>query len=227
MVVDFGSGGGFDVFIAAQKIGIKGRAIGVDANQVVNILFRDASVCEVTENSGVQEMLALARRNASRHSYTNVSFIESDITSTPLEEGIADCVISNCVINLVHHSRKHLVFKEMFRLLREGGRIAVSDMLALKELPDAIRSDIAAYVGCIAGAAQVSQYEEWLHEAGFTGKSLLVEVKGSSHLVKKSCLSIPSKTPICTRSSAIKHTPQTRLQDAVKALRQRSKKPQA
>ena len=117
-------------------------------------------------------MLALARRNASRHSYTNVSFIEADITSTTLPDTTADCIISNCVINLVPHSNKHLVFKDMFRLLKRGGRVAVSDMLALKELPDAIRSNIAAYVGCIAGAAQVSQYEEWLHEAGFTGESL-------------------------------------------------------
>ena len=172
-------------------------------------------------------MLALARRNANAHSYTNVSFIESDITSTPLEEGIADCVISNCVINLVPHSRKHLVFKEMFRLLRIGGRIAVSDMLALKELPNAIRSNIAAYVGCIAGAAQVSQYEEWLHEAGFTGKLPLVEIERSSHLVKKSCLSTPSKTPICTRSSAIKQIPLRPLQDVAKALPRKSIKPQA
>jgi arsenite methyltransferase len=115
-------------------------------------------------------MIALARRNASRHSYTNVSFVESDITSTPLADGIADCIISNCVINLVPEKGKHLVFKDMFRLLKTGGRIAISDLLALKELPDAIRSNIAAYVGCIAGAAQVSQYEQWLHEAGFTGE---------------------------------------------------------
>lgn len=118
-------------------------------------------------------MIELARRNASRHSYTNVSFVQADITSTPLADGTADCIISNCVINLVPHSRKHLVFKDMFRLLKTGGRIAVSDLLALKELPDAIRSNIAAYVGCIAGAAQVSQYEQWLREAGFAGESLL------------------------------------------------------
>jgi arsenite methyltransferase len=122
-------------------------------------------------------MLALARRNASQHSYTNVSFVESDITSTPLADGIADCIVSNCVINLVPENKKHLVFKDMSRLLKIGGRIAISDLLALKELPDAIRSNIAAYVGCIAGAAQVSQYEEWLHEAGFSGELFIVEMK--------------------------------------------------
>jgi arsenite methyltransferase len=125
--------------------------------------------------SDAQDMIELARRNASRHSYTNVSFVQSDITSTPLADGAAYCIISNCVINLVPQSRKHLVFKDMFRLLKTGGRIAVSDLLALKELPDAIRSNIAVYVGCIAGAAQVSQYEQWLREAGFTGESLLME----------------------------------------------------
>lgn len=122
-------------------------------------------------------MLALARRNASQHSYTNVSFVESDITSTPLADGIADCIISNCVINLVPESKKYLVFKDMSRLLKIGGRIAISDLLALKELPDAIRSNIAAYVGCIAGAAQVSQYEEWLHKAGFSGELFIVEMR--------------------------------------------------
>jgi arsenite methyltransferase len=124
-------------------------------------------------------MIELARRNAGRNSYTNVSFVQSDITSTPLADGTADCIISNCVINLVPQSRKRLVFKDMFRLLKTGGRIAVSDLLALKELPDAIRSNIAAYVGCIAGAAQVSQYEQWLREAGFTGESLLMEARRS------------------------------------------------
>ena len=117
-----------------------------------------------------QDMLSLARRNASQHSYTNVSFVESDITSTPLADGIADCVISNCVINLVPEKRKHMVFEDMFRLLRTGGRIAISDLLALRKLSNAIRSNVAAYVGCIAGAALVAQYEQWLSDAGFTGK---------------------------------------------------------
>ncbi len=121
------------------------------------------------ENSNAQDMIALARRNASRQSYTNVSFIESDITSTPVADNMVDCIISNCVVNLVPHSKKHLVFKEIYRLLKAGGRVAISDLLARKQLPDAIRSSVAAYVGCIAGAAQVSQYEQWLHEAGFTG----------------------------------------------------------
>jgi arsenite methyltransferase len=180
VVVDLGSGGGFDVFIAAQKIGPRGRAIGVDMNHVCLSSFRKITMnMGFADISDAQDMIELARRNAGRHSYNNVSFVQSDITSTPLADGTADCIISNCVINLVPQSRKHLVFKDMFRLLKTGGRIAVSDLLALKELPDAIRSNIAAYVGCIAGAAQVSQYEQWLREAGFTGESLLTEVKRS------------------------------------------------
>ena len=114
-------------------------------------------------------MLDLARRNAQKRGSTNVEFIKAAITSIPLESNIADCIISNCVINLVPHSQKHLVFTEMFRLLRDGGRVAVSDLLARKELPEDIRQDVSAYVGCIAGAALVSEYEHWLREAGFDG----------------------------------------------------------
>jgi len=172
VVVDLGSGAGFDVFVAAQKIGSHGKAIGVDMNH---------------------DMITLARRNASRHSYTNVSFVESDITRSPLADGTADCIISNCVINLVPHSQKHMVFEDMFRLLKPGGRVAVSDMLALKELPDAIRSNIAAYVGCIAGAAQVSQYEQWLREAGFT-EVLLVDTRQDANLYKKQECAMPDSS---------------------------------
>lgn len=132
-------------------------------------------------------MLALARRNAKQHQYTNVSFIESNITSTPLSDGIADCIISNCVINLVPETRKHLVFKDMFRLLKPGGRIAISDLLAVKELPDTIRFDIAAYVGCVAGAAHVSQYEQWLYEAGFSGEERVGKSMPSEAHVRSRC----------------------------------------
>ena len=114
-------------------------------------------------------MLDLARRNAQKRNSTNVKFVKAAITSIPLESGIADSIISNCVVNLVPHSKKHLVFTEMFRLLRNGGRVAMSDLLARKDLPEEIRLDAAAYVGCIAGAAHVSEYEHWLLEAGFDG----------------------------------------------------------
>lgn len=114
-------------------------------------------------------MLARAERIKAVRSITNASFIKANITSVPLEPDTADLIISNCVVNLVLHAEKHLVFKEMYRLLKPGGRVAVSDILAKKELPEKLRNDIALYVGCIAGAAEVKEYEQWLREAGFTG----------------------------------------------------------
>lgn len=97
----------------------------------------------------------------------NVMFVKGNITAIPLDSDIADCIISNCVINLVPAAEKHLVFKEMHRLLKPGGRVAVSDILAKKELPEQLRHDMAMYVGCIAGTSLVAEYEAWLKEAGF------------------------------------------------------------
>lgn len=101
---------------------------------------------------------------------TNTEFIESQITKISLESGIADCIISNCVINLVPQDEKQLVFNEMFRLLKRGGRVAISDILARKPLHETMRKNIALYVGCIAGASQVAEYENYLREAGFEGE---------------------------------------------------------
>lgn len=102
----------------------------------------------------------------------NVTFLQANITSIPLPAGTADCIISNCVINLVPAADKPAVFREMHRLLKPGGRVAVSDILARQPLPDKIRRDVAMYVGCIAGASKVAQYEEWLREVGFGGEFL-------------------------------------------------------
>jgi ubiquinone/menaquinone biosynthesis C-methylase UbiE len=115
----------------------------------------------------------LARANSIKTSKgpaaDNVTFVKGNITNIPLESGIADCIISNCVINLVPSQEKPLVFKEMHRLLKSGGRVAVSDILAKKELPEKMRNDLALYVGCIAGTSQLAEYEKWLNEAGFNG----------------------------------------------------------
>ena len=146
--MDLGSGAGFDVFQAAQKIGPDGKAIGVDMNK---------------------DMLALAHKNAAKSNITNVEFVESAITSIPLPSDSANCVISNCVINLVPEADKHLVFEEIYRMLKPGGRVAVSDILAKKELPKEITEDVSLYVGCIGGASQVGQYEQYLKEADFKG----------------------------------------------------------
>lgn len=105
-------------------------------------------------------------------SVQNVSFVKGVITDIPLESDTADCIISNCVINLVPEADKPRVFKEMHRLLKPGGRIAVSDILAKQPLPEKLRNDIALYVGCIAGASQLSEYERYLSDAGFSSKYL-------------------------------------------------------
>lgn len=112
-------------------------------------------------------MLAKAKLNAAKTDITNTSFIKSRITSIDLPSASADVVISNCVINLVPDSEKSLVFKEMHRLLKSGGRIAVSDILTKKPLPDDMKRNFALYVGCVAGASSKEEYEKWLSEAGF------------------------------------------------------------
>lgn len=99
----------------------------------------------------------------------NVEFVQSQITRIALKDGIADCIISNCVINLVPEEEKQLAFNEMFRLLKPGGRVAISDILARGPLPDNIKNSMALYVGCIAGASEVGIYQRYLKEAGFNG----------------------------------------------------------
>ena len=111
----------------------------------------------------------MARRNAKNAGASNASFMEAFITSIPLPSSTVDCIISNCVINLVPEAEKPLVFQEIFRLLKPGGRVAVSDILAKQELPLEIRQDLSLYVGCIAGTSQVGDYEKYLKEAGFQG----------------------------------------------------------
>ena len=116
-------------------------------------------------------MLARARTNASKSPYASrVSFVEANIISIPLPAGIADCVISNCVVNLVPEGDKPAVFLEMARLLKSGGQVAMSDILARKTMPEDLKSSIALLVGCVAGASEVSFYRKWLEEAGFGGE---------------------------------------------------------
>src|SRR5205814_4579335 len=103
-------------------------------------------------------MLELARQNAENSNFSNVSFIEASITSIPMPSATADCIISNCVINLVPETDKPMVFNEIFRLLKPGGRVSISDILAKTEPPVDIKRDMALYVGCIAGASQVKDY---------------------------------------------------------------------
>lgn len=117
----------------------------------------------------IEDMLSLAEKNKAKSGANNVKFIDAQITSIPLDDGITDAIISNCVINLVPEGEKQSVFNEMFRLLKPGGRIAVSDILAKKALPDKLQKCAAAYVGCLAGASLVSGYQMYLNRAGFAG----------------------------------------------------------
>lgn len=116
-------------------------------------------------------MLARARDNhAKTGGAENVSFVEGNITSIPLEDGIADCIISNCVINLVPEAEKPVVFAEMSRVLKPGGRVAISDIVARKPFPKELRDSVAAYVGCVAGCSPKEDYQRFLAESGFRGK---------------------------------------------------------
>ncbi|KAF1814897.1 arsenite S-adenosylmethyltransferase [Eremomyces bilateralis CBS 781.70] len=152
-VVDFGCGAGFDVFLAAKRVGPTGRVIGVDRNK---------------------DMLARAHRNKETAKATNVEFVESPIVKIDTGSSEADCIISNCVVNLVPEEEKQLVFNEMHRILKPGGRVAVSDILAKKELPEQLKKDMALYVGCISGASQVQDYEKYLKTAGFSAPDILL-----------------------------------------------------
>jgi arsenite methyltransferase len=143
-VVDLGCGGGLDVFLAAAKVGPAGRAIGIDMTT---------------------EMLALARANAARAGLSNVEFHQATIDNLPLTDDSADCVISNCVINLA--TDKPAVFREIARVLKPGGRLAVSDIALKQSLPAEIGNDLMAYVGCIAGAILIDDYRAKLIAAGF------------------------------------------------------------
>jgi ubiquinone/menaquinone biosynthesis C-methylase UbiE len=125
-------------------------------------------------------MLARACTNQAKlPEASNVSFVRAKITSIPLEDGIADCIISNCVINLVPETEKPTVFREIARLLTSGGRVAVSDILARKPLPKVLRESVGLYVGCVAGASTKEDYERWLKDAGFSGRNLNARVSFS------------------------------------------------
>lgn len=114
-----------------------------------------------------QSMIELAEKNIQQAGISNAKIIESNINSIPLPDSSVDCIISNCVINLVPATDKAAVFKEIARLLKPGGRVAISDILARKPLPDHITKNMALYVGCVAGASQIGEYEEYLRQAGF------------------------------------------------------------
>ena len=145
VVLDLGSGAGFDVFLAAEKVGSAGKVIGVDMTD---------------------EMIAQAQANAAKNNFTNVEFRRGDIEALPLENEAVDVVISNCVINLAPD--KLTVFKEAYRVLKPGGRMMISDVVLKRPLPEEIRNDKELLAGCISGAILKQEYLCLLEKAGFT-----------------------------------------------------------
>ena len=143
-VLDLGSGGGIDVFLAAKRVGETGKVIGVDMTQ---------------------EMLERARASAKEHGYTNVEFRYGEIENLPIEDETVDVIISNCVINLAPDKLK--VFKEAYRVLKPDGRLMVSDLVTVGELPEDVKSSFDAWAGCIAGALEKGDYLNKIAEAGF------------------------------------------------------------
>ncbi len=143
-VLDLGSGAGFDCFLAAKKVGKEGKVIGVDMTP---------------------DMIEKARENARKGNYENVEFRLGEIENIPAADNSVDVIISNCVINLSPDKRR--VFKEAFRVLKPGGRLMVSDIVLLKELPDFIRNSIEAYIDCLAGAIMKNEYLGAISAAGF------------------------------------------------------------
>ena len=152
VVLDLGSGAGFDCFLAAKRVGKRGRVIGVDMTP---------------------EMIERARENAKKIDYKNVEFRLGEIEKLPVEDDSVDVIISNCVINL--SPDKKGVFTEAFRVLKPGGRLMVSDIVLLKELPDFIKDSVEAYIGCVSGAIMKDEYIGALEAAGFQGVRIIEE----------------------------------------------------
>ena len=151
-VLDMGSGAGFDCFLASTQVGPSGKVIGVDITS---------------------EMVDKARANARKGGYENIDFRQGDLENMPVADSFVDVVISNCVINLVPNKR--LVFKEAFRVLKPGGRLAISDVVLTRELPDFVKNSTRAYIGCLAGAIMKEEYLQIISNVGFSGISVAAE----------------------------------------------------
>lgn len=159
VVLDLGSGGGFDCFLASRQVGDSGHVIGVDMTP---------------------EMMTKARANAEQGGYQNVEFRLGEIENVPVADGTVDVIISNCVINL--SPDKARVFSEAYRVLKPGGRLAISDVVALAQMPDSIKQGMALYTGCMAGASLVSDIEAMLYASGYKEVRLVPKDDSKSFL---------------------------------------------
>jgi arsenite methyltransferase len=161
-VIDLGSGAGLDCFLAAKKVGTSGKVIGVDMTP---------------------EMLDKARANCRKSGYRNVEFRLGEIEHLPVADNTANVVISNCVINLSPEKQK--VFDEAFRVLKVGGRLMVSDMVLLKDIPEAVKKSVLGYIGCVSGAEMKNEYMKMIEKAGFRD----VKITEETHLSAETVLS--------------------------------------
>ncbi|KAL5632886.1 hypothetical protein ACGC1H_005744 [Rhizoctonia solani] len=146
VIVDLGCGGGMDIMLASSKVGDSGKVYGIDMSE---------------------DMLAVAKKNVQARNLANVELIHSSIDSLPLPSNTVDCVISNCVLNLVPGDEKQATLRETYRILKPGGRLAISDIVEKKPMPADVKRDAVSYVGCVAGAINTTVYRQFLAEVGF------------------------------------------------------------
>lgn len=197
VVLDMGAGAGFDCFLASTRVGPSGKVIGVDITS---------------------EMVDRARENARRGGYTNIDFRQGDLENMPVADRYVDLVISNCVINLVPNKR--MVFKEAFRVLKPGGRLAVSDIVLRRELPDFVRRSTEAYIGCLAGAIMRDEYLRIIGEVGFQE----IEVVEESSFPIEPLLSEASG-PAATDMQRISSQELQEVEDSVRSIKVRAVRP--
>jgi SAM-dependent methyltransferase len=194
-IVDLGSGGGIDIFLAAPKVGPTGRAIGVDMTP---------------------EMLERARSTAAKHGFTNVEFRHGRLEALPVESGTVDGVTSNCVINLVPD--KGQVFREVARVLKPGGRLVVSDIVLEKPLPAEIATDLYAWVGCVAGAMLREDYLGELRAAGLGDVEILRDVDYVGILAEK----MPDELAALSERTGV---PLESVRGVIRSMTYRARKP--
>lgn len=197
-VLDLGSGGGLDCFLAANKVGSNGKVIGVDMTP---------------------EMIDKARENARKGKRKNVEFRLREIENLPAADNSVDVIISNCVINL--SASKKRVFEEAFRVLKPGGRLMVSDIVLLKALPDAIKKNIDAYIGCLSGAEMKQEYLTTVKTAGFRGVKIVEE----SHFAIEDMVNDPTAKKIIADTKTTKQEI-SNLAGAVASIKLYAEKPQ-
>ena len=181
-VLDLGSGGGFDCFLASSRVGEKGKVIGVDMTP---------------------EMIDRARENVRKGRYKNVEFRLGEIENLPVADATVDVIISNCVINLSENKRR--VFEEAFRVLKPNGRLMVSDIVLLKKLPEIIKKNVEAYIGCLSGAEMKDKYLQMIKNAGFQKVKVIEE----NHFPIEDMANDPTAQAIAKRS----HIPAQKLKE--------------